>query len=48
MTGMSRLRVHDQMFRGAVLRHRRQAGWEQFEANAFAKLRDLIVREAQL
>jgi galactokinase/mevalonate kinase-like predicted kinase len=40
--------VHDQMFRGAVMRHRRQDGWEQFEANAFGKLRDLIVREAQL
>jgi len=40
--------VHDQMFRSAVLRHRQQAGWENHEANAFAKLRDLIVREAQL
>lgn len=40
--------VHDQMFRSAVLRHRRQDGWEQFEANAFGKLRDLIVRDAQL
>jgi galactokinase/mevalonate kinase-like predicted kinase len=40
--------VHDQMFRSAVLRHRGLPGWEQFEANAFARLRDLIVREAQL
>jgi galactokinase/mevalonate kinase-like predicted kinase len=40
--------VHDQMFRSAVLRHRGQSGWEQFEANAFGKLRELIVREAQL
>jgi galactokinase/mevalonate kinase-like predicted kinase len=40
--------VHDQMFRAAVLRSRQQSGWEQFEAAAFAHLRDLIVREAQL
>jgi galactokinase/mevalonate kinase-like predicted kinase len=40
--------VHDQMFRGAVLRHRQQADWEKFEANAFSKLRQLIVNEAQL
>jgi galactokinase/mevalonate kinase-like predicted kinase len=40
--------VHDQMFRSAVLRHRKQTGWEAHEANAFAKLRDLIVRDAQL
>ncbi len=40
--------VHDQMFRAAVLRSRRQSGWEKFEAGAFAHLRDLIVREAQL
>jgi len=40
--------VHDQMFRGAVLRHRRQAGWEEFEASAFSKLRQLLVHEAQL
>jgi len=40
--------VHDQMFRGAVLRHRQQADWESFEASAFARLRHLIVREAQL
>jgi len=40
--------VHDQMFRAAVLRFRRQAGWEQFETSAFAHLRDLIVRDAQL
>lgn len=40
--------VHDQMFRSAVVRHRHQTGWENFEANAFGKLRELIVREAQL
>lgn len=40
--------VHDQMFRGAVLRHRREANWQEFEANAFSKLRHLIVSEAQL
>jgi len=40
--------VHDQMFRSAVLRQRRQAGWENHEANAFARLRGLIVGEAQL
>jgi len=41
-------RVHDQMFRSAVLRHRGQGGWESHEANAFAKLQGLIVGEAQL
>jgi galactokinase/mevalonate kinase-like predicted kinase len=41
-------RVHDQMFRSAVLRHRAQPGWEAHEAAAFTRLRDLIVREAQL
>ena len=40
--------VHDQMFRSAVLRHRREPGWEQFEAGAFARLREMIVHEAQL
>ena len=40
--------VHDQMFRSAVLRHRKQAGSDQHEAAAFGLLRDLIVREAQL
>jgi galactokinase/mevalonate kinase-like predicted kinase len=40
--------VHDQMFRSAVLRDREQTGWENHESNAFAKLRDLIVRDAQL
>jgi galactokinase/mevalonate kinase-like predicted kinase len=40
--------VHDEMFRSAVLRHRQQGGWQQHEDNAFARLRDLIVREAQL
>jgi galactokinase/mevalonate kinase-like predicted kinase len=40
--------VHDQMFRSAVARHRRQPGWEAFEQNAFARLREMIVRDAQL
>ncbi|MCC6819271.1 MAG: bifunctional fucokinase/L-fucose-1-P-guanylyltransferase [Verrucomicrobia subdivision 3 bacterium] len=40
--------VHDQMFRSASLRHRQRPDWAQHEANAFAQLRDLIVREAQL
>jgi galactokinase/mevalonate kinase-like predicted kinase len=40
--------VHEQMFRSAVLRHRAQPGWEDHEAGAFARLRELIVREAQL
>src|SRR5438094_2594769 len=39
--------VHDQMFCAAVLRHRGKAG-HQFEANAFARLREMIAREAQL
>ncbi len=40
--------VHDQMFRSAVLRHRREPGWEPFEAGAFARLREMIVHEARL
>jgi len=36
------------MFRAAVLRHRRKPGWEKFEANAFQRLREMIVRDAQL
>lgn len=40
--------VHDQMFRSAVLRHRGDDSWPKFEASAFARLRELIVREAQL
>ncbi len=40
--------VHDQMFRSAVCRHRREPGWQAFEQAAFARLRDLIAREAQL
>ena len=40
--------VHDQMFRSAVLRHRGESGWEQFEASAFGRLREMIVHEAQL
>lgn len=40
--------VHEAMFRVAVLRHRGQPGWEAHEAEAFARLRELIIREAQL
>jgi len=40
--------VHDQMFRSVVARHRGDAEWQQCEAGAFARLRELIVREAQL
>jgi len=40
--------VHDEMFRAAVLRHRSDPAWEQHEARSFARLREMIVREAQL
>jgi len=40
--------VHDQMFRSAVLRYRGEADWQKFEAGAFARLREMIAREAQL
>jgi galactokinase/mevalonate kinase-like predicted kinase len=40
--------VHDEMFRAAVLRARGASGWETHEARAFALLREMIVREAQL
>ena len=40
--------VHDQIFRSAVLRHRQQPNWQQFEAGAFARLREMIAHEAQL
>jgi galactokinase/mevalonate kinase-like predicted kinase len=41
-------RVHDRMFRGAVLRHRGQAGADAHERGAFELLHEMIVREAQL
>ena len=41
-------RVHDQMFRSAVLRHRQNPDWSNFEAGAFAQLRETIAREARL
>ena len=41
-------RVHEQMFRSAVLRYRGQAEWTQYEAGAFASLREAILTEAQL
>jgi galactokinase/mevalonate kinase-like predicted kinase len=40
--------VHDRMFRSAVLRHRQGTNWPEFEAGAFACLRQMIAREAQL
>ena len=40
--------VHDAMFRAAVLRHRGEPAWEAHEERAFATLREMIVREAQL
>jgi len=40
--------VHDQMFRSAVLRHHNSPDWKRYEANAFARLRELIIKEAQL
>jgi galactokinase/mevalonate kinase-like predicted kinase len=40
--------VHDPMFRSAVVRHRRRAGWKDYEARAFAKLREILARGAQL
>jgi hypothetical protein len=40
--------VHEEIFRSAVLRHRRQPGWEEHETSAFALLRELIVRDARL
>jgi galactokinase/mevalonate kinase-like predicted kinase len=42
------LLVRSEMFRAAVLRGRRQAGWEKHEEKAFTQLRDIIVRESQL
>ena len=42
------LLVRDEMFRAAVLRHRGQEGWEKHEANAFGRLSEMIVRDAQL
>lgn len=40
--------VHDQMFRSAVLRQRGDPAWIGFEVRAFAQLREMILREAQL
>jgi galactokinase/mevalonate kinase-like predicted kinase len=41
-------RVHERMFRSAVLRHRQAADWPAVEGEAFACLREMIAREAQL
>lgn len=40
--------VRSPMFRAAVQRWRNQPGWEEFESQSFARLRELIVRDAQL
>ncbi len=40
--------VHERMFRSAVLRHRRAVDWQESESEAFACLREMIAREAQL
>jgi galactokinase/mevalonate kinase-like predicted kinase len=40
--------VHEHMFRAAVLRHRKQSGWEQLESRSFAELQEMIVHDAQL
>jgi galactokinase/mevalonate kinase-like predicted kinase len=40
--------VHDQMLRSAVLRHRRNNDWPKYESSAFARLREMIAKEAQL
>ncbi|MHB1307983.1 MAG: bifunctional fucokinase/fucose-1-phosphate guanylyltransferase [Limisphaerales bacterium] len=40
--------VHAAMFRAAVLRHRGHDGWAEHESRAFARLRGMIVHEAQL
>ena len=41
-------KVHERMFRSAVLRHRGAGHWPEFEAQAFASLRQMLAREAQL
>lgn len=40
--------VHEQMFRSAVHRRQGKPEWPGFEAEAFDRLRSMIVREAQL
>jgi galactokinase/mevalonate kinase-like predicted kinase len=40
--------ARERMFRAAVLRHRKLPGWEEQESNAFAYLREMIVRDAGL
>lgn len=41
-------RMHEDVFRAAVMRLRKQQGWEQYEDRAFELLRQTIVHEAQL
>ncbi|MBM3880920.1 MAG: bifunctional fucokinase/L-fucose-1-P-guanylyltransferase [Verrucomicrobia bacterium] len=40
--------VHERMFRGAVLRHRQDPAWRGEEAGAFARLREMIVQDAEV
>ena len=40
-------RVHDEMFRAAVLRRRGVAAWEQHESRAFGVLRELLLRQME-
>lgn len=40
--------VHDRMLRSAVKRHAQQQSWTRDEAQAFALLREVIAKEAQL
>ena len=41
------LRVHDRMFRAMVTRHRDQPGWERYDAEAFAILRETLTAQVQ-
>ncbi len=41
-------RVHDEMFRAAVLRIRGADGWQDAETRSFHRMQELIVKEAQL
>lgn len=41
-------RIHDRMLRSAIARNRGEAGWERDEDLAFAKLQELILREARV
>ena len=48
-TGLEPLQVErEEMFRAAVLRYRREPGWEIHEENSFGHLRRMIINEAQV